>query len=123
MPFVQALVIDPRDHNIVYASGALGVARTIDGGNTWTAAGLIDKSVTTLAITSTDLYAGTEDGHIYRSTDGGQLWQPFEDGLTREYVCKLSVDRSGHHLYAATYAGVYEYDVIDGPSRASVRRR
>ena len=124
MPFVQALVIDPSDHNIVYAaSGALGVARTIDGGNTWTAAGLIDKSVTTLAITSTDLYAGTEDGHIYRSTDGGQLWQPFEDGLTREYVCKLSVDRSGHHLYAATYAGVYEYDVIDGPSRASVRRR
>jgi photosystem II stability/assembly factor-like uncharacterized protein len=110
----SALTIDPSDHSTVFAGkNTAGVIRSNDGGTTWNAAGLLNKNVPALAISATSLYAGTADGHIYRSDDGAQTWIGFDDGLNFGNVSRVVVDSSGRHLFAATGAGVYEYDILD----------
>jgi photosystem II stability/assembly factor-like uncharacterized protein len=110
----SALTIDTSDHSTVFAGkNTGGVIRSNDGGATWNAAGLLNKNVPALAISATSLYAGTADGHIYRSDDGAQTWIGFDDGLNFGTVSRVVVDSSGRHLFAATNAGVYEYDILD----------
>jgi hypothetical protein len=84
---VSVLVIDPGPPNTVYTSGEWGVAKSVDGGETWTDAGtgLIDtlrahgvSTVVALAIdphTPATLYAGTAIG-MFKTTDGGSHWAP-----------------------------------------------
>jgi photosystem II stability/assembly factor-like uncharacterized protein len=111
---VRTMAIDPADSSIVYAARYVnGVLKSDDGGVTWNRAGLIDKVVVTLAISGTDLYAGTGEGHIYKSSDGGEHWKNFDDGLARGFVSRVAVDASGHYLYAATSAGLYQYRVVE----------
>jgi photosystem II stability/assembly factor-like uncharacterized protein len=115
MANVLALAIDTTDSSVVYAAPGGGVLKSIDAGATWKASGLIDKRVDTLAISSTQpsvLYAGTDDGHVYRSDDGGQFWTDLDAGLGGGSVLRLRVDSSGDVLYAATTAGVYEYHAV-----------
>jgi hypothetical protein len=110
-----SLAIDAGDPPAVYAAGN-ALMKSADGGQTWTGAGLVDKfvsSVTASRTSSPILYAGTRDGHVYRTTDGGDSWTELADGLTRAAVLRLSVDASGDHLYAATNAGVYEYHFVN----------
>lgn len=81
---ITAIVVDPRNTNVVYASswardGASGggVFRSSDGGRTWAPAGLSGESVRALALASSDpdvLVAGTLDG-IYRSRDASKTWE------------------------------------------------
>ena len=56
-----------------------GIYKSTDGGVTWNAAnsGLKSSFVLTLAIDSvhaTTIYAGTWDGRIFKSADGGANW-------------------------------------------------
>ena len=90
-----------------------GVVRSDDGGGTFRPAGLRDKLIATLEASGSTLYAGTSDGHVYRSDDGGQFWSGFDDGLRYGGVERIVVDASGEHLYAATIAGVFEYDIAE----------
>ena len=76
---------DPSHSNTVYAADYSGVSKSVDGGNTWTAAGagLIDtlraygvSTAVALAIdpqTPDTLYAGTAIG-MFKTTDGGGHW-------------------------------------------------
>jgi photosystem II stability/assembly factor-like uncharacterized protein len=121
----RSLVIDERNTRTLYAAEN-GVMKSSDGGQTWTGAGLAGKVVTALTITKTSsspiLLAGTRDGHVFRTTDGGASWSEPEDGLPRAAVLRLSVDASGEYLYAATSAGVYQYHFINRSGRQRLRR-
>src|ERR1700691_6224526 len=77
---ITAIVVDPKDGNVLFASSWTrdaaaaggGVFRSVDGGRTWSSAGLPGESVRALAMAPSDsnvLVAGTLDG-IYRSLDG-----------------------------------------------------
>src|SRR3984957_6227897 len=76
---ITAIVVDPRDGNVLYASSWTresdiggGVFRSADGGRTWSAAGLAGQAVRALAMAPSNpdvLVAGTLDG-VYRSLDG-----------------------------------------------------
>ena len=124
----RALTIDPSDPATFYAAKrTTGVMRSSDGGRFWTSLGLSDKSVNTIALGGSILFAGTNDGHIYRSDDRGNSWTGFDDGVTFGNVRRVVVDAKGEHLYAATNAGVFAYDIVnqdvtpqrltDGPRR------
>lgn len=107
----SALAIDAADA-IYGARYKQGLIKSVDDGATWSAVGLADKWITSLAVTGTRVYAGTHDGHIYRSEDGGVFWSGLDDGLSRGAISSIAVDGSSEYLYAGTDAGVYQIQVV-----------
>jgi hypothetical protein len=102
-PIVDSLVMDPQDPSTLYAGisvrttfepDGLGVFKTTDGGNTWTAAteGLGSRYTFALAIdpqTPTTVYAiaggsfySCCTGLLYKTTDGGGSWVVLNDFQT-----------------------------------------
>ncbi|MBI3962406.1 MAG: hypothetical protein HY335_06625 [Deinococcus sp.] len=113
---VLALVVHPRDPNLVYAAlHTTGVFKTTDGGTTWTSsgAGLPTLPVIALAIDLSNpavLFAGIAGSGVYRSTDGGLTWQQSSAGMDLESViASIVVDPSNSQVvYAANrLSGVY----------------
>jgi photosystem II stability/assembly factor-like uncharacterized protein len=82
-----------------------GVARSTDGGATWSHAVLGD-AVHALAFDPTDpmtLYAGTGGGGVRKSADGGRTWARLPStGLADPYILSLAIDATGATLYAGT---------------------
>jgi photosystem II stability/assembly factor-like uncharacterized protein len=90
---IAAFAVHPRD-GTVYAGMAKGgvcqggVARSIDGGVTWTMSALTDVAVAAITLDPLDgdlVYAGVVGGGVLRSTDAGRHWQeigpqPFHTG-------------------------------------------
>jgi ligand-binding sensor domain-containing protein len=112
---VTAIVVDPRDANILFASAWTqdpvaggGVFRSGDGGRTWRAAGLEGQAVRALTIAPSDadvLVAGTLDG-VYRSRDAGKSWERISPAHHEELrnLDSLVVDpRDPQTIYAGTF--------------------
>lgn len=60
-----------------WAGGARRVARTRDGGKTWTVSPILPNSQFLERITfpdTTHVWISTDGGHIYKSTNGGSTW-------------------------------------------------
>lgn len=77
IPRVTALVVDPADHNIVWAGIEVdGVRRSLDGGETWThiAGGLNDPDIHDIALRPHAVLVSTPR-EIFVSTDTGDSWQ------------------------------------------------
>jgi photosystem II stability/assembly factor-like uncharacterized protein len=115
--YVSALIVDPRDADVVYAGTRdNGLFKTEDGGSSWRRIG--PKSdwfrVNKLAFqpgTPGVIYAGLVRG-VYRSRDGGATWQPA--GLRSVYVGALAVDpKHPQTIYAGTYEEE-EPDIVTG---------
>jgi len=51
------------------------------------------------------VYAGSQGGGVFKSTDGGQTWA--KTGLNTGYVWKIAVGGAGARVYAATDAGLF----------------
>ena len=104
---ISALVIDPRDSNVVYAGAAEGgIWKTTDGGVNWKP--LTDDQVS-LATGSMALdpqspdtiYVGTGEGNfnsdgyygvgILKSTDGGAAWTNIVGPFLRDYIGAIAV--------------------------------
>ncbi len=64
--------------------------------------------VQTLAVSGTDLIAGTFQGGMFLSTDDGGSWTAINQGLTDRGVNCLSV--SGGHVFAGTNSGIFHSD-------------
>ena len=80
--------------------GAKGIFRTTNNGASWTAAnsGLTDTCVYSLAVSRTNLFAGTLCGGVFRSTDNGTSWTA--TSLTSAFVTSFAV--SGTNLFAGS---------------------
>jgi len=102
-----ALVFAPSAPNVAYAGTyGGGVARSVDGGKTWTRAshGLLDPVVTSLAVDPGDadfVLAATARG-LSRSHDGGRTWRPSWDG---NWV--LDVTFAGSDIVIGTRNGIF----------------
>jgi len=59
--------------------------------------------ISSFAISGTNLFVGTDDGGVYRSTNNGTSWMVVNSGLTNSYVFSLAV--SGINLFAGTEDG------------------
>ncbi len=112
---ITAIVVDPRDANVLFASSWTrdpaaggGVFRSEDGGRTWRDAGLGGHAVRALAMAASDpdtLVAGTLDG-IYRWRDSSKKWErisPEQDEELRN-LDSLAIDpRDSRVIYAGTF--------------------
>ena len=73
---VSAVAVDPRDPERVFAAGAGGVYGSEDAGETWRLIAKPAFVIRALAVADTGaLYAGTEDGRVAVSPDGGERWK------------------------------------------------
>jgi photosystem II stability/assembly factor-like uncharacterized protein len=117
--FFRALAIDSLTGRTLYASVVGGVYRSDDGGATWEPTGL-KAEIGALAVDPRDpatVYAASyfEPG-VFRSVDSGRHWMPMNTGLSVNEIHALAVDSSGK-VYAATSAGVWDYEVRDRGTR------
>ncbi len=112
---ITAIVVDPRDGNVVFASSwmrdaaaARGVFRSGDGGRTWSGAGLAGQAVRALAMAPSDpsvLVAGTLDG-VYRTLDAAKSWERISPEHHQELrnLDSLAIDpRDPQIIYAGTF--------------------
>ena len=122
---INAVAVDPRDSNIVYAGALDGVYKSTDGGGHWLPAGnrlsfpftsvnaiAIDPSRSDRVYIGTGLDAfGTFGGGIFISADGGQTWEPANINSTLRVVgivFSLAIDpKKTKNLYAGTNLGVF----------------
>ena len=83
------------------------VLRSTDNGANWTEArnGLTAPEVRALAISDTNIYAGTGGGGVYLSTNNAASWTEANTGLVDSFVAALAV--SGSNIFAGTGGGVY----------------
>ena len=67
--------------------------------------GPFGDSVISLAINSTGhIFAGTEFGGVFRSTDNGDIWTELNNGLTATNVSSLAINSTGH-IFAGSFGG------------------
>jgi len=112
---VTAIVVDPRDMNVLLASAWTrdsttggGVFRSSDGGRTWSGAGLSGQAVRALAMAPSDpnvLVVGTLDG-AYRSLDSSKSWERISPEHHEELrnFDSLAIDpRDPRTIYAGTF--------------------
>lgn len=75
--YVNRVVVDPQNANIVLAATNAGIFKSIDGGNTWvkkyTAASTVQQIVANPLRFNT-LYAADNGKGILKSTNGGETW-------------------------------------------------
>ena len=93
----------------IYASGGVWVFRSTNGGDNWTCGGgpvlykggiSYQSEVNSLAVLDSDIFAGTFNTGIFRSTDKGVTWTAVDNGFTGTYVMTLAA--SGTTIFAAT---------------------
>jgi photosystem II stability/assembly factor-like uncharacterized protein len=77
---VTALVSDPANPQVLYASSGDGVFKSPDAGTSWQPmnTGLRETQIVAVALNPvqpTHLYAASASGQIFRSTDGAATWQ------------------------------------------------
>jgi photosystem II stability/assembly factor-like uncharacterized protein len=122
---VTAIVVDPRNSELLFASTWTreqrgeggGIYRSSDGGRTWRSSGLAGHAVRALVAAPSDpdtLVAGALDG-VFRSRDGGRNWEmitPANDPELRNFD-SLAIDpRDPEIIYAGTFH--LPWKTIDG---------
>ena len=82
--------------------------RSDDEGDSWTgiATEEITRTVETIAVYGTRLYAGTSGSGVFRSDDKGDSWTAVNDGLTHRKVSALLVVNEDT-VFAGTPGGVF----------------
>ena len=103
-------------------------ASTVSAGpNAWTSIGPEGGSILSLAIdpaTPTTLYAGTEGGGVFKSTNGGGNWITVNTGLVGADVRTLAIDPAAPNtLYAGTDGGGGLFKTTNGGGNWSAAQR
>ena len=110
--FVNKILVDPADKNIVLAATNLGIFRSTDGGSTWQ--GVYEKgyAVQDLAADPTDFsrqYAGAYGYGILKSEDNGISWNSSNNGIGVGGRFSLAISPgSPNKIYACAEAVGYE---------------
>jgi photosystem II stability/assembly factor-like uncharacterized protein len=110
--FYAPFVVDPKNEGVLYIASQR-VYKTTDRGDLWKpiseALSGERGSIRSLAISASDpevLYAGTTEGRIWISTDGGSRWQRTAPKIlpTRQ-VNRIAVDPTNPQVAVAVFGG------------------
>lgn len=111
------IAFDPSNSKIAFATfsgyGTSHVFKSTDAGKTWNdiSANLPDLPTQSVCVDPADgnaIYVGTDLG-VYRTLDGGKIWEPWFDGMPVAMIIDLSISRVDRRLRAATFGnGVYQ---------------
>ncbi len=96
----------------LFAGSNNGVFLSTDSGTTWRwTNGGLSSSVTALAVSGTNIFAGTYYDSVYLSTDSGKSWSAESEGLpTDDYLDYVAAFvASGTNLYARTASQLSSY--------------
>lgn len=119
---LNAIAFDPDDPNIVWVgSPAGGLWKTTSNGGNWISStqDLPSLGVSSILIDHSNpdvMYIGTGDRDagdaagigVYRSTDGGETWEPWNTGISDHVVGRLLMHPTNNMLiFAATNGGLY----------------
>jgi photosystem II stability/assembly factor-like uncharacterized protein len=118
---INALAIDPTASAKLYAGTPIDNFRSVDGGRTWTSSmtGLFLPVVTSIVVNpstpSTVYLTCPNTGGInisrgvFKSTDGGQSWNPANNGLNNAGVASVALDpQTPSTLYAVTGSALFK---------------
>ncbi len=116
------VVMDPNNHLVLYY-GTDRVYRTSDGADLWTAISpsLSARYLTTIGVSAIDdqvVYAGSRDGAVWGTTDGGANWDDLTAGLPDRWVTRLTPDPFTASRVYVTLSGY----ITDGSSLPHVFR-
>ena len=115
------VVMDPNNHNILYY-GTSRIYRTTDGADSWFPASpdLTDGTpgsrlgtVTTICVAPTNsnvIYAGTDDSHVWVTTDNGTNWSDISADLPYRWVTRVVVDPNNENNIYVTFSGLKWHD-------------
>ena len=106
---ISTLIVYPKNTQTLYAAASNGVYRSMDGGASWTQAGLKDKTVRSLAVNPKDskiIYAEVQDAGLFKSTDSGRTWTQINTGLTNIQITSIAIDNvNSNVIYVGTRGG------------------
>jgi photosystem II stability/assembly factor-like uncharacterized protein len=124
--FVTSLKVSPHHSNTIYfGTSDKGIYKSTDGGNSWVEVnGTGDNKIPQDAmgyyqinclvmdpLIPNTIYAGLNNGGVYKSNDGGANWSSYNNGLDAGIdVNDLSF--ISDRLYATTSKGVYVTDML-----------
>jgi len=108
------VVMDPSDPHLLYY-GSNKIYRLNWDWWWWEpiSSALTYNTVTTIGVSRTTnqvIYAGTEDGAVYVTTNGGGSWNLIVSGLPMRYVTRLTVDHINPAVAYVTLSG-YKQDL------------
>ena len=121
-----ALTIDPNDSQTLYY-GTQKVYKTTNAAGNWTSispdlsngpyAGNLDfgtvTSIDVSPINSNVIVAGTDDGNVWETSDGGANWTNISEALPNRWVTKVLASREDVNSLYVTFSG-YRYGEDDG---------
>lgn len=108
---VSSVLID-TNNNIFCGTGYYdngnGVFYSTDGGVNWIQLGLAGKIILSLAFDSEgNLFAGTKQDGLYKTTDMGQNWIQYNKGLYRKEVFRLKINQQDDIFLGSENEGVF----------------
>jgi len=90
----------------IFAATGYGVFLSTDNGTSWAPAGTgLTATVSSFAVSGTNIFAGTYTGGVFISTDNGISWSPVNTGLTSLAIKSLATN--GSNIVAGTGLGVF----------------
>jgi Secretion system C-terminal sorting domain len=111
------VVMDPNDANILYY-GTDRIYRTTNSAGNWTAISddLTDGipgtrlgTVTTITVAPSNsnvIYAGTDDSHVWATSDFGSSWTDISGVLPTRWVTRVAVDPVDENIIYVTFSGL-----------------
>jgi uncharacterized repeat protein (TIGR01451 family) len=91
---IADIAISTSNPNQLWEVGNDGVAVSNDQGTTWTQTGM-GTPLATIVLDPSDAataYAGTSDGRLYRTADGGTTWTEITSNLAVGFVRTIAID-------------------------------
>jgi len=104
---IRALTIDPSNTQTIYA-GRKGAFKTTDGGESWRQVLPSRHPVSTIAIdplTPQSVYALTYDGILFKSSDGGEVWNK---GISVKISNLIVIDPTAPLTVYGTTSGIFK---------------
>jgi photosystem II stability/assembly factor-like uncharacterized protein len=104
--YVNRLIIDPANPNIVLAATNTGVMRSTDGGLSWTKTLRPTNRCEQIIATPNNFnvqFATVNGGQIWKSTNAGLTWQSASDGITSGLRIEIGISsRNPNKIFAST---------------------